>query len=212
MSEGERRRWEARWEERRERELPPAAWFVIVADRFPAPGRALDWAGGDGRHAIWLAELGWRVTVADIAPNALAIARERAERRGVAIETALLDLERDPPPAGPWDLILCHHYLDRSLPVRVAVHLAPGGILAWVQQTVRNLERNPRPPRRYLLEEGEMRRLLAPLEIVLLEEGWSEEGRHEARALARRPAASPPGAAPPRVAEGPSPRAPILPR
>lgn len=186
MSDDERTRWQARWAERAAVELPPAAWIVEHAKLLPARGRALDWAGGDGRHALWLAARGLDVTLADIAPNALATARARAAARGLDIECVELDLSRDPSPAGPFDLILCHHYLDRELPARALPHLAPGGLLLWVQPTRRNLERHDRPGERFLLEEGEMPRLLAAYEVVTLEEGWGSEGRHEARAIVRR--------------------------
>lgn len=192
MSEEERALWEDRWKDRVGLKLPPSVWLVDRADRLPKPrhpdlGRALDWAGGDGRHALWLAELGWQVTLADIAPTALAAARDRALERGLSLETVPLDLSRTSPPGGPWDLILCFHYLDRGIARRAHELLTPGGLLIWVHQTRRNLERHARPPEHFLLEEGELARLLPPLEVVHLEEGWGEEGRHEARAIARAP-------------------------
>ena len=186
MSGVDRERWQAAWAERAARELSPAAWVVAQAERLPGRGSALDWAGGDGRHALWLAARGLAVTLADIAENALATARARAAARGLAIECIALDLERDPPPAGPFDLILCHHYLDRELPVRVLPLLADGGLLLWVQPTRRNLERHEHPSERFLLDPGEMARLLAAYDVVTLEERWGDEGRHEARAIVRR--------------------------
>ena len=36
------------------------------------PGRALDLAAGEGRHALWLAGLGWRVTAVDFSAVGLA--------------------------------------------------------------------------------------------------------------------------------------------
>ena len=38
------------------------------------PGRALDLGGGTGPYSVWLAELGWDVTLADLSPELLAIA------------------------------------------------------------------------------------------------------------------------------------------
>jgi hypothetical protein len=52
---------------------------------------------------------------------------------------------------------------------------------------VRNLERHSRPPREFLLDEGEARRLVQGWEVVHAEEGWLTEGRHEALIIARRP-------------------------
>ena len=58
-------------------------------------------------------------------------------------------------------------------------------MLAVEIATLRNLERNARPSRRFLLEEGELPGLLAPLEILACEEDWFD-GRALARAVARR--------------------------
>jgi 2-polyprenyl-3-methyl-5-hydroxy-6-metoxy-1,4-benzoquinol methylase len=42
------------------------AYGQFVADSFSNGGTALDLAGGIGRHALWLAQRNWRVTVVDI--------------------------------------------------------------------------------------------------------------------------------------------------
>ena len=50
---------------------------AILARHLPASGRILDIGGGPGRYAIWLADRGYRVTLADVSPNLLDIARSR---------------------------------------------------------------------------------------------------------------------------------------
>jgi ubiquinone/menaquinone biosynthesis C-methylase UbiE len=52
----------------------------------PPPARVFDIGGGPGRYSIWLAELGYRVTLADLSPDLLAIARERAKEANVDLE------------------------------------------------------------------------------------------------------------------------------
>jgi ubiquinone/menaquinone biosynthesis C-methylase UbiE len=42
----------------------------------PQTGRVLDLGGGPGRYSVWLAEIGYRVVLADLSPNLLDIARE----------------------------------------------------------------------------------------------------------------------------------------
>jgi hypothetical protein len=64
--------------------------------------------------------------------------------------------------------------------------LALNGLLLFVQPTVRSLERHPKPPRQFLLQEREAPRLVPDLEIIHYEEDWLAEGRHEAFLLARR--------------------------
>ncbi|MGE0712063.1 MAG: class I SAM-dependent methyltransferase [Planctomycetota bacterium] len=187
----DRERWDARYREL-DAELgaasrPPARFLELAAGLLPGAGRALDLAGGDGRNALWLAARGLEVTLADVSPVALARAERLAAAGGQRLRTVACDLEREPPPAGPWDVVLCFHYLQRDLFPDIAWALAPGGVLLFCQPTRRNLERHPRPSARFLLEEGELPALIPPvLEVLRLEEGWLEEGRHEARVVARR--------------------------
>ena len=184
MSDAERERWDARYREGAGA-TEPSAFLVSLDDVLPQSGRALDLAGGRGRHAIWLARRGMDVPIADVSEVGLALAREAAAQEGVQIRTVSVDLQRDAPPAGPWDVIVSFHYLQRSLFDWFPDALAPGGLLVYCQPTRRNLERHPRPGADHLLEDGELRRLLKRLDVVRYEEGWLEEGRHEARLVAR---------------------------
>jgi len=53
----------------------------------PGPAaRVLDIGGGPGRYSIWLAAQGYRVTLADLSPDLLAIAREKAGEQRVELE------------------------------------------------------------------------------------------------------------------------------
>jgi tellurite methyltransferase len=188
MSGADRDRWDRIYAERGRSLAEPSSFLTASADRVPPAGRALDVAGGSGRHALWLARRGLAVTLADVSPVALGQARAAAEAAGLRLATVEVDLEHQPLPPGPWDLILDFHYLERSLFPAFAAALAPGGLLLFCQPTERNLERHDRPSRRFLLAEGELAGLIAPLplEVVSLTEGWSDEGRHEARLIARR--------------------------
>lgn len=182
-----RRRWNRRY---RNEDAPaaPSPFLATVEPHLPTGGRALDVAGGAGRHAVWLAARGFAVTLVDVSDEAIALAGAAAARAGVTIEAMELDLEHDPLPPGPWDVVLCFHYLQRDLFPAMRASLAPGGMLAFAIATVRNLERHPRPPAAYLLAEGEAPDLVGALELVHYEEGWLDEGRHEARVIARRAA------------------------
>ena len=151
----------------------------------PAP-RALDAAGGPGHDAVWLAERGLDVTLADVSPVALERAREAAATAGVALTLLEVDLEREPFPAGPFDLVVVQNFLWRPLFAAFPTALAPGGVLVYRQPTRTNLERNPAPSARFLLDDGELPGLVTGLAIVRSEEGWFD-GRHEARLVARKP-------------------------
>jgi release factor glutamine methyltransferase len=69
--------------------------------------RALDVGTGTGAIALSLAHEhpGARVTAIDVSPDALALARENADRTGLAVELRRHDLF-DGLPAGPWDLVV----------------------------------------------------------------------------------------------------------
>lgn len=167
--------------------MDPAAFVrVELAPLLGQPGRALDLAGGAGRHSIWLAERGWDVTMVDTSEVALDITRERAAAAGVDIDLIHADLAADDLPSGPWDLVLVVHYLQRDLFPPVIEELADGGLVAFSIATVRNVERHERPTLPYLLDEGEAPSLVDGLRIIHYAEGWSIESRHEARLVARK--------------------------
>jgi SAM-dependent methyltransferase len=187
MSAGDRDRWNTRYRE--EEAAPAASPFLAELDALlPRRGRALDAAGGSGRNALWLARRGLDVTLADVSDVALARAAQAARSEALRLTTVQVDLETSPPPAGPWDLVLCMYFLHRPLFAWAAASLAPAGLLVFAHATRSNLLRHARPGPDHVLEDGELPSLVRGLEIVRLEEGWLAEGRHEARVVARRPA------------------------
>jgi tellurite methyltransferase len=171
----------------------PAGFLTDRAQLLPQAGRALDVAGGTGRNALWLAGRGLDVTLVDVSDAACAEATARAVATGVPLDVVRADLTVDPIPAGPWDVIVVHHFLDRDLWRRLPGHLAAGGLLLAAQPTVSNLERHARPVRRWLLDDGEVVALADDLraddpglEVLEATEGWTAEGRHEAHLVLRR--------------------------
>jgi SAM-dependent methyltransferase len=186
VSDADREKWDARYQTDGADARQPSEYLVGIADLLPRPGTALDVAGGTGRNAIWLARHGLDVTVADISGVGLELAHKEAEAAGVSLRLVLTDLEEDPLPDGPFDVIVSVNFLRRPLFAEFSLALSPGGLLVYVQPTKSNLERNARPPADYLLEDGELPTLVQGLSIERYVEGWFD-GRHEARLLARRP-------------------------
>jgi tellurite methyltransferase len=190
MPEGDREKWNARYEA--EQALAPPSPFLADLDAvLPRRGRALDVGGGSGRNALWLARRGLEVTLADVSDVALERAAGAARAEGLALTTVRIDLEAEPLPPGPWDLILCAYFLHRPLFAAFTAALAPGGWLLVAHSTRSNLQRHPRPGPDHVLEDGELPTLIQGLEVVRYEEGWLESGRHEARIVARRPEVEP---------------------
>jgi SAM-dependent methyltransferase len=105
----------------------------------PAPSRVLDIGGGPGRYSLWLAELGYRVTLADLSADLLSIARERAAEDGARLEDVLEADARNLSPfsAESFDSVLCfgplYHLLSeedrRTAANEVFKVLKPGGVI-----------------------------------------------------------------------------------
>ena len=187
MSQTDCKKWDARYRRRGAKSDEPSPLLLSLEELLPRRGRALDVAGGAGRHAVWLARRGLDVTLTDISAEGIRLARRRAAAAGVKISTRRIDLTRRRLPPGPWDAIVSFYYLQRSLFDQFATALAPGGLLVFAQPTVTNLQRHPQPGRRFLLDDGELPALVRGLEIIDYDEDWFESGRHEARVVARRP-------------------------
>lgn len=198
MSLDERLRWNARYAAG-SAPARPARAVTALGRLLPRRGRALDVAGGAGRHAVWLAKRGLRVTVVDVSREGLALARRKARAAGVALRTVERDLDVAGVPRGPWDLILVVRWLQRDVWRRLPRFLAPGGVLAIVHPTRRNLRRHAHPGFRHLLRPGELAGLFTGLRILRSAETWDADGRHEAVLVARRPISPrrPPSSAPP---------------
>jgi SAM-dependent methyltransferase len=115
------------------------------------PGRALDLACGEGRHAIWLASRGWQVTAVDFSEVAIARGRARAAEELVEVDFACSDLLDFEPEPGAFDLVLV---LFLQLPAnerrlvlsRAAAALSPGGTFLLVGHDLDNLEKGTGGP------------------------------------------------------------------
>jgi len=165
----------------------PAAWLARHAPLLPGAGRALDVACGRGRNALWLAARGLTVDALDRDADTIAALQAAALDRGLTVHARVADLESGAPdiPAAAYDVVVVTHYLHRPLfPVLVAA-LKPGGLLVYETftraQALRGKPSNPA----FLLEPGELRRLVQPLEIIAEREG-EFEGRDISAVVARR--------------------------
>lgn len=124
-----------------------AAPNAFVAEAFgdrPSAGRLLDLACGEGRNAIWLAGLGWRVTAVDLSDVAIDRARDLAAREGVEIEWIEADATKVAFEPDAYAAVLIS-YLQIPGPelqqviATAAAALAPGGRLFMIGHALRNL-------------------------------------------------------------------------
>jgi SAM-dependent methyltransferase len=141
----DRERWNRRY---REKDL---LWSA-EPNRFLAeevggldPGRALDLAAGEGRNAIWLAELGWRVTAVEFADEAIDRGRRIAGERGVDVDWIEADLLKWRPEPAVFDLVLVLylHLPSEGMATvmdRAQRAIAPGGTLLLIGHDRTNLD------------------------------------------------------------------------
>ena len=115
--------------------------WVSVRDEGGPVGRALDLGAGEGRHAVWLAGLGWRVTAVDFSAVGLGKGEAEASARGLRVDWVVADARSWQPPHGTtFDLILVAYlHLPEDVLSRTTRWLAPGGALVVVGHALRNL-------------------------------------------------------------------------
>ena len=183
-----RERWNRRYAERGVHPFAsaPAPWLVENRRLLSSvPGRrALDVGCGDGRNALYLARRGFTVDALDISDVAIDALRAAATERQLPVSALRVNLETDPLPDGPYDVIVQLNYLQRSLLATLAPALAPGGLLLVETVTRAHVEQlgNNFDPR-FLLEPGELRDAFAGLELLRYTEGVVRRSGH-ARAVA----------------------------
>ncbi len=123
----------------------PNVWVREATQSLP-PGRALDVAAGEGRHAIWLASRGWLVDAVDFSRQGLDKGREAARARGVADRITWIesDVVETAPSADAYDLVVVAYL---QLPARqlgsalrsATAAVRPGGTLVVVGHDAANL-------------------------------------------------------------------------
>ena len=162
---------------------PPAQFLVQQLHRLPK-GKVLDVASGSGRHALFLASLGYQVEAVDRDEQAIAQLSADARIRHLAgVSARVLDLEPAPPQKPDlgheaYDAILIFFYLHRPLFPYLIDALKPGGVLLYETFTVDNYVQRRHPKRReFCLAHCELFSLTSGLRILHYDEGLHEGTR-----------------------------------
>ncbi|HEV8491293.1 MAG TPA: class I SAM-dependent methyltransferase [Candidatus Angelobacter sp.] len=144
MAIDEKASWNKKYREGSHGALEPDPFLVSAYGEFlfgTSNRLALDVAGGVGRHAIWLAQRGWRVKLMDISEVGVKQAGENAKQTGTAslIATEVRDLnsEQDLSREGreQYDLVVVFFFLQRELFPALATAIKPGGHLIYKTYT-----------------------------------------------------------------------------
>jgi SAM-dependent methyltransferase len=165
----------------------PSRWLVDHAHILPRAGDALDVASGSGRNAFWLAARGLETLAVDRSPESVARIRAAAAERHLPIHAEVVDLEIDGAtlPVSAFDVVVVVHYLHRALFPALKDALRPGGLLVYETFTVAQAQRGRPTNPDFLLAPGELKTLVAPLDILVEREG-DFEGKMLASVIAAR--------------------------
>lgn len=152
-------------------------WVERWAGMIPPPGRVLDVACGAGRHAVFLADRGYRVEAVDID---LALSEPFQGHAGV--DWRKLDIEGEPWPYGEgvFQGVVVTNYLHRPLFPQLIDVLAPGGVLIYATFSMGQARYGrPRNPT-HLLMPGELLEAVRGRMRVVAYEDVEEAGERPA--------------------------------
>jgi ubiquinone/menaquinone biosynthesis C-methylase UbiE len=133
--------WDERYSAGQQWSSGANALVAALLDGVP-PGDAVDLAAGEGRHALWLADRGWRVTAVDF--SAVGLSRGRVQAGAERVMWVTADVTTWSTEPASVDLVLVA-YLHLPLAETVGVltravgWLRPGGRLLVLGHDVENL-------------------------------------------------------------------------
>jgi tellurite methyltransferase len=183
MEVDEKATWNKKYSEGSHSSLDPDPFLVSAYDEFlfgTSPGLALDVAGGVGRHAIWLAQRGWRVKLLDISEVGVKQAEQNGKQTGTGslITTEVRDLNiRQDLGREQYDLVIVFFFLQRELFPALAAALKPGGYLVYKTYTAeqKNFAGGPSHPM-FLLGPNEILSAFSSLRVLHYHETISQKG------------------------------------
>ena len=191
----ERSTWNERFVSGSHTSLEPDPLLITAWNEYVEPllcsskqKRALDVAGGVGRHALYLVERGWKTTLIDISDKGIEIARANAQRHGIELSLRNEDVRLAELESEGYELIVVFFYLERELFPSLIRALAPGGMLVYKTYTQEHPRlsggKGPSHPM-HLLEPNELLKAFSSLQVLFYKE--TVAGKGIAELIARKP-------------------------
>lgn len=161
-------------------EFLPWVFRMFIQPAFPNGGSALDFAGGAGRHALWLAQQGWDVTLIDISEAGVEQARQKAGLLAPHIHFVVDDLTQFHAAQTQFDVVMGFYYLDRAIFPEIVRAVRLGGLLLYKTYTLEQLKLGGGPKDlSRLLATRELRQLVAGLHVLWEQEVTGEKATAE---------------------------------
>ena len=153
--------------------LSASPWVKRFAPQIPQGSVVLDLACGAGRHAIYLAQLGFSVLAVDQDVSAL------EKSKTARVETRALDLEGNiwPIPDAGFGAIVVTNYLHRPYLDRLPEMLGKGGLLIYETFAQGNAQFGKPSNPDFLLNSGELLALASrhALQVLAYEDIYTDE-------------------------------------
>lgn len=168
--------------------------FLLWAAPQLKVGKALSLCEGEGRNAVYLAQLGFQVTAVDFSSVGLDKAQALAAKHHVSLDCRVMDLNDFSFQPQAWDLVVSvfaqpDSTVRKRLYAQLATALKPGGAFVLEAKVVDDPSPNNRYPGTDVLIQE-----IGPLQVMFAKQAWRElaEGtyhlglHHTAQLLAMR--------------------------
>ena len=176
--ETDQKRWDKRFGQKEFALGKEPNTFLRKHIRLLPKGKALDIAAGEGRNAVFLAQQGFEVDAVDISEKGLKKAQKLARKKGVKINTSLIDLDQYPIEKEQYDLIADFYFLKRRLIPRIKKGLKKGGKVIFETYLLEHRALGKGGPKqaKYFLKPNELIKLFRDFRILFYREGIFREG------------------------------------
>lgn len=163
--------------------------FLAENYQYIPPGSTvLDVGVGEGRHAVFLSQKGYKVTGIDISSVALKKAKKLAKEYNVRFEVIRGDIKNYNFQGNQFDAIINFYYVNREIKERLLSLLKPGGIMIYEAFSLKQkkVEGFKRYNDLFLLKPGELLGFFPSTKLLKYEEPI-HEGNYRASAIYRKP-------------------------